>query len=122
MDEPFAAVDAQTRETLQDELMRIWEKTGKTIIFVTHSIEEAVLLADRVVVMSTRPGRIKAVIDIALPRPRTAAEMRSSPDFSWISHRVWENLQSDDGERRCGDTADAPARSVADEIEPSTLL
>jgi NitT/TauT family transport system ATP-binding protein len=89
MDEPFAAVDAQTRETLQDELLRIWEKTGKTIVFVTHSIEEAVLLADRVVVMTSRPGRIKQVLKIDLPRPRTAAGMRVSADYSWINHRVW---------------------------------
>ncbi|MDR3277497.1 MAG: ABC transporter ATP-binding protein [Oscillospiraceae bacterium] len=120
MDEPFAAVDAQTRETLQDELMRIWEKTGKTVIFITHSIDEAVLLADRVVVMTTRPGRIKKILDIELPRPRTAAEMRVSPEFSWISHRVWELLQTGDGEV-AEPGADA-GRNVADEIEPSTLL
>jgi NitT/TauT family transport system ATP-binding protein len=121
MDEPFAAVDAQTRETLQDELLRIWEKTRKTIVFVTHSIEEAVLLADRVVVMTSRPGRIKQVLKIDLPRPRTAAGMRVSADYSWITHRVWELLQNDDGPP--GGPEAAPAgRSVADEIAPSTLL
>ncbi|MDR2135880.1 MAG: ABC transporter ATP-binding protein [Treponema sp.] len=92
MDEPFAAVDAQTRETLQDELLLIWEKTGKTILFVTHSIEEAVLLADTVVVMTRRPGRIKKVVDIALPRPRTAADMRASADYGSIVRRIWELL------------------------------
>ncbi|MDR3322542.1 MAG: ABC transporter ATP-binding protein [Synergistaceae bacterium] len=96
MDEPFAAVDAQTRETLQDELLGIWEKTKKTIIFITHSIEEAVLLADRVVVMTARPGRIKNVLDIALPRPRRAADMRASANYSSTSHRIWELLQNDD--------------------------
>ncbi|WP_062429021.1 ABC transporter ATP-binding protein [Treponema endosymbiont of Eucomonympha sp.] len=92
MDEPFAAVDAQTRETLQDELLRIWEKTKKTIIFVTHSIDEAVLLAGRVVVMTKRPGHIKRILDIDLPRPRTAADMRSSADYGSIARRVWEIL------------------------------
>ncbi|MGN0143559.1 MAG: ABC transporter ATP-binding protein [Clostridium sp.] len=92
MDEPFAAVDAQTRETLQDELMRIWAKTNKTIIFVTHSIEEAVLLADRVVVMTKNPGTIKKVVDIDLPRPRTNSDMRFSSDYKWISNKVYEYL------------------------------
>jgi NitT/TauT family transport system ATP-binding protein len=73
MDEPFAAVDAQTREKLQDELIRIWEKTHKTILFVTHSIEEAVALADRVVVMTENPGTIKEIVHIGLPRPRAGA-------------------------------------------------
>ncbi|MDR2386184.1 MAG: ABC transporter ATP-binding protein [Deltaproteobacteria bacterium] len=93
MDEPFAAVDAQTRESLQDELMRIWEQTGKTILFVTHSIDEAVILADRVVVMSSNPGNIRAIIDIELARPRTNQEIRLSPAFAEIRKLVWENLQ-----------------------------
>jgi NitT/TauT family transport system ATP-binding protein len=96
MDEPFAAVDAQTRETLQEELIRIWEKTKKTIIFITHSIEEAVLLADRVVVMTSSPGRIKKILKIDLHRPRTAAGMRLSADYGWISHHIWELLQNND--------------------------
>ncbi|MDR0670103.1 MAG: ABC transporter ATP-binding protein [Treponema sp.] len=96
MDEPFAAVDAQTREILQDELLLIWEKTGKTILFVTHSIEEAVLLADTVVVMTRRPGRIKKIVQITLPRPRTAADMRASADYGSIVRRVWELLNDTD--------------------------
>ena len=92
MDEPFAAVDAQTREILQDELLNIWGKTGKTVIFVTHSIEEAVLLADRVVVMTPRPGRIRTIVDVDLPRPRSNAEMRASADYGVIVRRVWELL------------------------------
>jgi NitT/TauT family transport system ATP-binding protein len=71
MDEPFAAVDAQTRSLLQRELIRIWEETRLTVLFVTHSIDEAVLLSDRIVVMTARPGRIKAFIDVDLPRPRS---------------------------------------------------
>ena len=71
MDEPFAALDAQSRILLQEELIGLWEGSGKTIIFVTHSIEEAVFMADRVVVMSTNPGTVKATVDIDMPRPRT---------------------------------------------------
>jgi NitT/TauT family transport system ATP-binding protein len=93
MDEPFAAVDAQIREALQDELMHIWEKTKKTIIFVTHSIDEAALLADRVVVMSPNPGKIKTIVEMDLPRPRTNEEMRISRDFAEIRQRIWLSLQ-----------------------------
>jgi NitT/TauT family transport system ATP-binding protein len=94
MDEPFAAVDAQTREHLQDELMRIWEKTRKTIIFITHSIEEAVLLGDRVVIMTPNPGKIKKIVNIDIPRPRTADGMRLNAEYSWTTHYVWELLQN----------------------------
>lgn len=95
MDEPFAAVDSQTREILQDELLRIWEKTSKTIIFVTHSIEEAVGLADRVAVMSANPGSIREIVDVNLPRPRRIGDVRSSADFNWIYHRIWELLHNE---------------------------
>jgi NitT/TauT family transport system ATP-binding protein len=80
MDEPFGALDALTRESMQTELLRIWEETSKLILFVTHSIDEAVLLSDRVLLMSPRPGRIDLVLDIALPRPRTPA-IRASAQF-----------------------------------------
>jgi NitT/TauT family transport system ATP-binding protein len=93
MDEPFAAVDAQTRETLQDELLRIWEETRKTVIFVTHSIEEAVFLADRVVILAANPGRVREVVDIDLKRPRDAAHLRTSEAFAALRHRVWTSLQ-----------------------------
>lgn len=93
MDEPFAAVDAQTKESLHVELLRIWEKTHKTIIFVTHSIEEAVFLSDRVAVMSKNPGTIKEIIDINLPRPRDNGYLRASVDFSRIRHKIWALLQ-----------------------------
>ncbi len=93
MDEPFAAVDAQTRETLQDELLRIWEQTRKTVIFVTHSIEEAVFLADRVAVLAANPGRVVENVDVDLPRPRDVTRLRSSEAFATLRHRVWTLLQ-----------------------------
>lgn len=94
MDEPFAALDAQTREILQNELIRIWEGTDTTVIFVTHSIDEAVFLADRVAVVTARPGRIKDIIDIDLPRPRDA-EVRSSSEFAANRHKVWDALKAE---------------------------
>ncbi|MDJ0391558.1 ABC transporter ATP-binding protein [Roseomonas sp. E05] len=84
MDEPFGALDAQTREVLQDELLRIWEQDRKTVVFVTHSISESIFLADRIVVMATRPGAIKEVIDLDLPRPRE----RSDPAFTALERRI----------------------------------
>lgn len=93
MDEPFAAVDAQTRETLQEELLRIWEKTKKTIVFVTHSIDEAVFLSDRVAVMTANPGTFKKILSIDLPRPRDG--IRSSAEFGWIRQKIWELLQNE---------------------------
>ncbi|WP_196602977.1 ABC transporter ATP-binding protein [Pectinatus frisingensis] len=92
MDEPFAAVDAQTREALQEELLRIWEKTKKTIIFVTHSIDEAIFLSDRVVVMSANPGTVREVINVDLPRPRDG--IRASIEFGRLRQRIWELLQN----------------------------
>lgn len=94
MDEPFAALDAQTREILQEELLRIWEGIKNTVIFVTHSIEEAVFLADRVVVMNTRPGSVKCIFDIDLPRPR-GENTRSCSEFAYYRHEVWEALKDE---------------------------
>jgi NitT/TauT family transport system ATP-binding protein len=94
MDEPFAALDAQTRENLQIELLRIWEADKKTILFVTHSIDEAILLSDRVAFMTNRPGRIKEIINIDLPRPRTE-EIRNSIEFVKIRKDLWGLLQNE---------------------------
>ena len=91
MDEPFAALDAQTRESLQDELLRIWHATGKTIVFITHGIEEAIYLGQRVAVMSPRPGRLKSVIDIDLD-PRSSDDIRSDPRFGRLRHQIWTEL------------------------------
>lgn len=95
MDEPFAALDAQTRETLQSELLRIWEATKKTIIFITHGIEEAVYLGQRVAVMTSRPGRIKKVIDIPFESRRSEEDLRSHPDFVKLRHEVWDLLKDE---------------------------
>jgi NitT/TauT family transport system ATP-binding protein len=96
MDEPFAAVDAQTREKLQDELIDIWAQTGKTIVFVTHSIEEAVLLADRVVVMTDTPGTVKEVIPVGLPRPRANTQGARGEEYHSIVNRVWRLLHKEE--------------------------
>ena len=117
MDEPFAAVDAQTREVLQEELLRIWEKTKKTIIFVTHGIDEAVFLADRVAVMTAHPGTIKEIVNINLPRPRDG--IRSSADFGWVRHKIWELLQN---EHFTGGKKSSPDQNVAESISSSAAL
>ena len=93
MDEPFGALDEMTRERLNDEVLRIWEQTGTTIVFVTHSIPEAVYLSSRVVVMSPRPGRITKVVDIGLPRPRTD-EVRESEAYFALITEVREALRA----------------------------
>ena len=94
MDEPFAAVDAQTREILQFELLRIWESRPTSMVFVTHSIEEAVLMGDRVLVVKGRPSSIHELIDIDLPRPRTRDTLRQ-PRFTELRERVWGTLMNE---------------------------
>lgn len=89
MDEPFGALDAQTRETMQEELTRLWERTGKTIVFVTHDIEEAVYLGDRVIVLSARPGRIREEVRIDLPRPRSL-EIKKSAQCHEYRNLIWD--------------------------------
>jgi NitT/TauT family transport system ATP-binding protein len=94
MDEPFSALDAQTREIMQTELMRIWEEGRKTVLFVTHQIDEAVFLSDRVLVLARRPGRIREDIDIALPRPRALA-IKRAPEFVTYVDRIWRLIEDD---------------------------
>ncbi len=118
MDEPFAAVDAQTRETLQDELLRIWDETKKTIIFVTHSIDEAVFLADRVAIFSSNPGTFREIVEVDLPRPRHNSDIRSSAEFGWVRHRIWELLQS----RPSQECREGGNIVVKDAISPSATI
>ena len=92
MDEPFAALDEQTRTTMGDELLRIWEATGKTVVFVTHSLAEAIHLADDIIVMSARPGRIVDRLDVSLGRPRTY-DMQSGETFGRLRQRILQHIR-----------------------------
>ena len=94
MDEPLGALDAQTRVVLQEELLRIWESTRKTVVYITHSIEEAVLLGDRVVIMTAHPGSFKAEFQIDLPRPRTF-ETTGTPEFAELIGAIWHQLKDE---------------------------
>ncbi len=94
MDEPFSALDAQSREIMQTELLRIWGEGRKTVLFVTHQIDEAVFLADRVVVFARRPGRIQECLDIVLPRPR-ALGIKRKPEFATYVDRIWTLIEND---------------------------
>lgn len=94
MDEPFANLDAQTRLLMREELLRIWQRDKKTVILVTHNIEEAVMLCDRIAVMSARPGLIKEIVTVDIPRPRTMKSMRD-PDFANCMDKIWTLLKYD---------------------------
>jgi NitT/TauT family transport system ATP-binding protein len=95
MDEPFAALDEQNKTLLQEELLRIWDETRKTVLFITHSIDEALVLGDRVVVMTAHPGRIKADLAVKFARPREVYKLKTSPEFGELSYRVWELLRDE---------------------------
>ena len=109
MDEPYGALDAQTRERLQQELLSIWRRTGTTIVFITHDIDEAVFLGQRVGVMSNRPGRLKTIVDVALDRGDPNQDVRSSEQFAHYRHQVWSLLRSD---RRAADAAELETGEV----------
>jgi NitT/TauT family transport system ATP-binding protein len=94
MDEPFANLDAQTRLLMREELLRIWERDKKTVVLVTHNIEEAVMLCDRIAVLSARPALVKEIVTVEIPRPRTMKSMRD-PDFGKCTERIWELLRHD---------------------------
>jgi NitT/TauT family transport system ATP-binding protein len=94
-DEPFAAIDAMTREAMQGELERFVAKTRQTVIFITHSIDEAITLADRIVVVSFRPGRIKEVVDVNLPRPRFDYDVKSLPEYSELRDHIWRLVKDE---------------------------
>jgi NitT/TauT family transport system ATP-binding protein len=107
MDEPFGALDVQTKAIMSNELLGLWEQTRPSVIFVTHDLEEAIALADRVVVMTVGPGRVKAVYDVDLPRPRGAVqEIRFEPRFLELHHQIWASLR-DEVQRAYASTASA---------------
>ena len=97
MDEPFAALDDQTKLILQAELLRIWDELRKTVVYVTHSIDEAIVLADRILVMSARPGRIKELLDVhqVFGRPRVVEVVKSSSQYGGMFGRVWRQLRDE---------------------------
>jgi len=95
MDEPFSALDVQTRALMQDELLRLWSGTGAAVVFVTHDLEEAIVLADRVVVMTAGPARIKQAFPIDLMRPRDVEELRMTPEFVAVYREIWSCLSSE---------------------------
>jgi NitT/TauT family transport system ATP-binding protein len=94
MDEPFASLDSQTREVMQSELLRIWNAKRKTVLFVTHQIEEAVYLSNRIVVLSSRPGQVKEVVEVELPRPRVISVKRTAPFTALVEH-IWGLIEKD---------------------------
>jgi NitT/TauT family transport system ATP-binding protein len=95
MDEPFGALDEQTRLVLQDEILRLWSQHRRTVLFVTHNLDEAITLSDRIVVLSARPGQVRAVIPVGLPRPRNVIALRSNPRYGQLYQQLWDLLQAD---------------------------
>jgi NitT/TauT family transport system ATP-binding protein len=105
MDEPFGAVDAMTREVMRTELERIMSETGKTVVFITHSVDEAILLGDRVAVFTSRPGRIKELLPVTLKRPRYTYDARATPEFIALREHLWR-LLGDEAKAAAGGTPD----------------
>ena len=95
MDEPFGALDAQTRAILQDELLHLWRERKCTIFFITHDLDEAIYLSDRVAIVSRRPGRMKQVLKVDLSRPRYAYDVRADPEFVRLRHLAWESIKEE---------------------------
>jgi sulfonate transport system ATP-binding protein len=105
MDEPFGPLDAQTRLILQDELLRLWQGTGRTIVFVTHDLVEAIALSDRIAIFTSVPGAIKDVREVNLPRPRDVFHIHETPGFSEIYDRIWNDLREEILKTRAADAA-----------------
>jgi NitT/TauT family transport system ATP-binding protein len=95
MDEPFSALDEQNKLLLQEELLRIWEETRKTVVFITHSVDEAVTLGDRIMIMSAQPGTIKQIVDVPFERPREVLELRSRPQYGELVYSIWGQLRDE---------------------------
>jgi NitT/TauT family transport system ATP-binding protein len=96
MDEPFGPLDAQTRVRIGEEFLKIWERVGKSVLFITHDIEEAIALSDRVIVMTKRPGRIKAEFEVTLPRPRPFYDIRFEPAFKQLQKEIWSCMADEE--------------------------
>jgi NitT/TauT family transport system ATP-binding protein len=95
MDEPFSALDAQNKLLLQEELLRIWEEHKKTVVFITHSVDEAVILGDRIMIMTAQPGRVKGLVPVTLARPRDVMALQKEPEFGRLVHHIWSNLREE---------------------------
>lgn len=95
MDEPFSALDAQNKLLLQEELLRIWDETKKTVLFITHSVDEAVILGDRIMVMTAQPGRVKSIIKVPFGRPRSVMDLQREPEFGRLVHQIWTDLREE---------------------------
>lgn len=95
MDEPFSALDEQNKILLQEELLRLWEETHKTVLFITHSVDEAVTLGDRVMIMSAHPGRAKQIMKVPFDRPRSVLEMRARPEYGEFVYSIWDQLKEE---------------------------
>jgi len=120
MDEPFAALDAQTRYLMQEELLRIWEADRKTVVYITHSLEEAVMLGDRVALMTARPGQIKQIYPIDLPRPRTLA-LRTTVRFNELVQTIWGDLVEEVNRARAQEWGVVSETLVAESRQPDRL-
>jgi NitT/TauT family transport system ATP-binding protein len=105
MDEPFSALDEQNRTLLQEELLHIWDETKKTVLFITHSVDEAVTLGDRIMVMTAQPGREKAQIDVPFERPRHVLELRARPEYGELVYSIWSQLRDEVQQARLQDEA-----------------
>ncbi|HEY3369159.1 MAG TPA: ABC transporter ATP-binding protein [Symbiobacteriaceae bacterium] len=95
MDEPFAALDEQNRALLQEELLRMWGEERRTVVFITHGLDEAAVLADRIVVLSAHPGRVKAIVPVNLPRPREVYKLRTVPEYGDLVYHLWELIREE---------------------------
>ena len=95
MDEPFSALDEQNKVLLQEELLRIWEETRKTVMFITHSVDEAVTLGDRIMIMTAHPGRSKMIVDVPFERPRKVLELRAQPEYGELVYNIWGHLRDE---------------------------
>ena len=111
MDEPFSALDEQNKVMLQEELLRIWEETRKTVLFITHSVDEAATLGDRIMVMTAHPGRMKRILDVPFPRPRHVLELRARPEYGELVFGVWSELRDEVQRARSLDEAEVQAHA-----------